>query len=112
LAGGGGKESVAEWKNSCEREGVGNAETKTMEVAAPRSSLTPCILDDDPEQLSLLSEMISEIGYESLLTADPEEVVRLVLSGICRVILADVHLPGIHAYEFLDRLLRVDPGFT
>ena len=35
---------------------------------------------------------------------------RLVQSGTCRVILADAHLPGIHAYEFLDRLLRVDPG--
>jgi CheY-like chemotaxis protein len=89
---------------------VGNVETKTLEIAAPRSSLTPCILDDDPEQLSVLSEMISEIGYESLLTDDPEEAVRLVQSGACRVILADVHLPGIHAYEFLDRLLRVDPG--
>jgi CheY-like chemotaxis protein len=57
-------------------------ETKTMEVAAPRSSLTPSILDDDPEQLRVLSEMISEIGYESLLTADLEEAVRLVQSGI------------------------------
>jgi CheY-like chemotaxis protein len=53
-----------------------------MEVAAPRSSLTPSILDDDPEQLRVLSEMISEIGYESLLTADLEEAVRLVQSGI------------------------------
>jgi DNA-binding NtrC family response regulator len=75
---------------------VGNVETKTLEIVAPRSSLTPCILDDDPEQLSLLSEMISEIGYESLLTDNPEEAVRLVQSGACRVI--------------LDRLLRVDPG--
>jgi DNA-binding NtrC family response regulator len=89
---------------------VGNVETKTLEIVAPRSSLTPGILDDDPAQLSLLSEMTSEIGYESLLTDDPEEAVRLVQSGACRVILADVHLPGIHAYEFLDRLLRVDAG--
>jgi CheY-like chemotaxis protein len=89
---------------------VANVETKTIEVVGPRSALTPCILDDDPEQLSLLSKMISEMGYESLLTDDPEEAVRLVQSGTCRVILADVHLPGIHAYEFLDRLLRVDPG--
>ena len=89
---------------------MGNVEIKTIEVATPRSSLTPCNLDDDPEQLSVLSEMISEIGYESLLTDDPEEAVRLVQSGICRVILADVHLPGVPAYELRDRLLRVDPG--
>jgi DNA-binding NtrC family response regulator len=89
---------------------VRHFEAKTVEVAAPRSSLTPCILDDDPEQLNLLSQMLSGMGYESLPTSDPEEAVRLVQSGACRLILADVHLPGADAYEFLDRVLRVDPG--
>jgi DNA-binding NtrC family response regulator len=83
---------------------------KTVEAPTQRRSLTPCILDDDPEQLSLLSEMISEMGYDSLPTSDPEEAVRLVHSGACRLILADVHLPGADAYGFLDRVLRVDPG--
>lgn len=50
------------------------------------------------------------MGYESLPTSDPEEALRLVQSGACRVMLADVHLPGVDAYEFLDRVLRVDPG--
>jgi CheY-like chemotaxis protein len=98
------EEGGAEWRKSCEEGEAGNVETKTIEVVAPRSSLTPCILDDDPEQLTLLSEMISEMGYELLPTADSEEAIRLVHSGIC----ADVQRPGIHAYEFLDRLLRVD----
>ena len=53
-------EAEAQWSNSCERGSVGNVETKTIEVVAPRSSLTPCILDDDREQLTVLSEMISE----------------------------------------------------
>src|ERR1700732_2887723 len=71
------------WKRGC-----GNVETKTIQAAAPPGSLTPCILDDDPEQLSVLSEMFSEIGYQSLLTADPEDAVPLMRSGDCRVILA------------------------
>ena len=50
------------------------------------------------------------MGYESLPTSDPEEALRLVQSGACRVMLADVHRPGVDAYEFLDRVLRVDPG--
>ena len=79
-------------------------------MLAPRGSLTPCILDDDPAQLKLHSEMISGMGYESLPTSDPEEALRLVQSGACRVMLADVHRPGVDAYEFLDRVLRVDPG--
>ena len=81
-----------------------------MEAPASRSSLTPCILDDEPEQLNLLSEMISELGYEALPTSDPEEALRLVQSGACRLILADVHRHGTDEYEFLDRVLRVDPG--
>ncbi len=77
---------------------------------AARSSLTPCILDDDPAQLELLSDMIAELGYESLLTSDPEEALRVVQSGACRLILANVHLPDADAYDFLDRVLRLDPG--
>lgn len=89
---------------------MGNVETKLAETVATRSSLTPCILDNDPKQLKVLSEMISGIGYDSLPTADPEEAVRLVQSGVCRVILLDVYLPGLNAYELLGRLLRIDPG--
>jgi DNA-binding NtrC family response regulator len=89
---------------------MGHVEAKPVEVLALRSSLTPCILDDDPEQLQLLSQMISHMGYEALPTSDPEEALRLVQSGACRLMLADVHLPGAGAYEFLDRVLRVDPG--
>jgi DNA-binding NtrC family response regulator len=54
--------------------------------------------------------MISEIGYDNLPTSDPEEALRLVQSGACRLILTDVHLPGANAYAFLDRVLSSDPG--
>ena len=40
-------------------------ETKTLEVAAPSSTLKPCILDEDPEQLQQLSALIHDMGYES-----------------------------------------------
>jgi DNA-binding NtrC family response regulator len=110
------------------------AETKSLEISALRRSLTPCILDEDPEQLRLLSQMILEMGYEALPTADPERALRLVQSGASRLILVDVEVPlpasemsstptpegsctprferaaKRDAYEFLDRLVRVDPG--
>ena len=73
-------------------------------------TLTPCILDDVPEQLRLLSEMISEIGYDALQTSDPEEALRLVQSGACCLLITDVHLPGADAYAFLDPVLSSDPG--
>jgi two-component system response regulator HydG len=84
--------------------------TKTVEIVAPKSALTPCILDDDPAQLEMLSAVIADMGYEAISTSDPEEALRLVKNGQCRLVLIDVHMPGINGYEFLDRASRCDPG--
>ena len=89
---------------------VAHAYSKSVEIATLKTSLTPCILDDDPAQLDVLSAQIGDMGYEAIPTADPEEALRLVRAGRCRLVLADVHMPGIHEYEFLDRALRADPG--
>src|SRR5260370_20917980 len=50
------------------------------------------------------------MGYESIPTADPEEALRLVKSGQCRMVVEDVHMRGMDGYEFLDRVSRSDPG--
>jgi len=89
---------------------VAQSSTKSVEVLAPRASLTPCILDDDPAQLEMLSELIGHLGYEAIPTSDPERALQLVRSGKCRLVLADVHMPGMGGYEFLDMALRGDPG--
>ena len=89
---------------------MGQATTRSLEIATPRAVFTPCILDDDPEQLDLLSEQIAGFGYEAVSTSNPEEALRLVRSGNCRLILADMHMPSMGGYEFLDQALRCDPG--
>lgn len=83
---------------------------KNVEIAAPRMALTPCILDEDPGQLEGLAAVIGEMGYEPIPTTDPEEALRLVRRGRCRLLLADLHMPGMRRYEFLDQVLRCDPG--
>src|ERR1700680_4676859 len=76
-------------------------------MVAPSSALTPCILDDDPEQLESLANLAQELGYEAILTSDAGEAIKSIRSGRSRLLLAD---PGIQGYEFLDRALRTDPG--
>ena len=89
---------------------MGPLSAKTLEIATPKASLIPCVLDDDPAQLEMLTDQIGSFGYEAIPTSEPEEALRLVRTGKCKLVLADVHMPGINGYEFLDRALRGDPG--
>jgi DNA-binding NtrC family response regulator len=58
----------------------------------------------------MLSAQIADMGYAAVATADPQEALRLVRSGRCRLVLADVLMPEMDGYEFLDQALRTDPG--
>jgi hypothetical protein len=62
---------------------VAHAYGKAVELAAPKTSLTPCLLDDDRAQLDLLSAVMADMGYEAITTSDPEEALGVVRSGRC-----------------------------
>jgi len=70
--------SRAGWKSRCHEVSVAQTHVKTVEKGATRSSLTPCILDDDPAQLEMLAALIADIGYEPITTSSPAEALKLV----------------------------------
>ena len=76
----------------------------------PRVKLTPCILDDDSAQLEMMSALIKAMGYEPISTADPNQALELIRQGRCRLVLVDVHMPGIDGYAFLEQAIQCDPG--
>ena len=84
--------------------------TKTAEWIDPKTSLMPCILDDDPGQLEMLTSLVASMGYEAIPTADPEQALKLIKRGRCRLALVDVHMPAMDGYEFLSQALQSDPG--
>ena len=45
----------------------------SLELISPGALLTPCILDDDPAQLELMTELVASAGFEAVATTDPEE---------------------------------------
>jgi DNA-binding NtrC family response regulator len=84
---------------------------KPIEVSTSRTSLTPGIFDDDPVERDALSTLIIfDMGYEPISTSDPEEALRLIRVGRCRLVFASIHLETHDPYEFLARALRCDPG--
>ena len=83
--------------------------TKPAELTPARASLTPCVLDDDPAQLEMLSALIGNMGYEAIPTLEPQEALKLIRHGRCWMVLVDVHMPEMDGYEFLNQALRQDP---
>src|SRR5437899_1294057 len=111
-------ERTSKWQRKC-RTGTLRAtgipivafiSSKSLELMPPTPSLTPCILEDDPAQLDMLSAIIAEMGYESITTSDPEEALKLVKRGRCRLALVHVRMQKMDGHEFLDRALRSEPG--
>jgi two-component system response regulator HydG len=80
------------------------------DIAVPTLSLTPCIVDDDQQQLNDLTAVIVGMGYAPIATRDPNEALALVKYGRCRLVLVAAHMPEMSGYEFLDQALRSNPG--
>ena len=87
-----------------------HSQVKPFPSDALNSPLRPCILEDDPEQLAVLSAQVTQLGYEPISTSDPHEALGLLRAGRCRFMLVDVRMPAMDGHEFLDRALQIDPG--
>src|SRR5579864_7290597 len=83
---------------------------RTLEAYTRQRQRLPKILviDDKPDTLLLLRELLSSRGYEVLSTTEPHEMAELVHSEKPDLVLMDVLMPGISGYE-LCRQLKGDP---
>lgn len=66
------------------------------------------IVEDNPQSLKLVRDILRIKGYQTLETETGEEGVRLARERRPALILMDIQLPGINGIEALQRL-RADP---
>ena len=86
----------------------GPDELAALPREAARQRTRILAVDDDPQILWYVRHTLSEAGYTTIVTGDPEEVDRLVEVEKPHLILLDVALPGTSGFELMKRI----PGIT
>lgn len=78
--------------------------------ALARKNLSICVLDDDSSQVELSVELLEKAGFTAVGTTDPQEALRKIELGGCRVAVVDLKMPQMDGFAFLEKALQLDPG--
>ncbi len=91
-----------------EEEGTDVADGPDELAAVPREAARQrtriLAVDDDPQMLWYVRHTLSEAGYTTTVTGDPEQVERLVEVEKPHLILLDLALPGTSGFELMKRI--------
>lgn len=69
------------------------------------------IVEDDPDNLHLLSLYLETVGFTDVIgTSESKNVLELVEQRMPDLILLDLHMPGVDGFEVMDRIGRAVPG--
>ena len=65
------------------------------------------VVDDDPQALRYVRDALSRAGYAPVVTADPEEALRLIETNRPGLVLLDLMLPGTDGTELMGRIFSL-----
>ena len=65
------------------------------------------VVDDDPQALRYVRDALSRAGYAPVVTADPEEALRLIETNRPGLVLLDLMLPGTDGTELMQRIFSL-----
>ena len=65
------------------------------------------VVDDDPQALRQVRDALAKLGYAPVVTADPEEVYRLIEAEQPHLVLLDLMLPGTDGIELMQGILEI-----
>ncbi|MEO8039799.1 MAG: response regulator [Betaproteobacteria bacterium] len=75
-----------------------------MATSAPRDGDVVLIVDDVPDNLAVLSDLLGEAGYVVLVATDGERAIETARRIVPDVILLDAVMPGLDGFETCRRL--------
>jgi len=80
-------------------------------ASSPEPRETILVVDDEPEVLSMASDMLRAFGYRVLSTGDPREALRLARSSTdpIHLLLSDVVMPLMNGGELARQLRAIRP---
>lgn len=67
-------------------------------------------IDDDPNMLRIVAQLLSSHGYDVISLDDPTRLQRELLTRDCRVVLLDIDMPQANGLEVLREVKRHDGG--
>ena len=65
------------------------------------------VVDDDPQELRYVRDVLVQSGYQPLVTGDPEEAARLMNEESPKLALLDLVLPDTDGIELMQAILRI-----
>lgn len=73
--------------------------------------ITILVIDDNPVNLKLASEVLRSAGHDVVRAEDAEQAWRLLETRMPQLVLTDISLPGMSGLE-LTRKLKTDPRYA
>jgi CheY-like chemotaxis protein len=67
------------------------------------------LVDNDPQVMTILGEMLADVGHQVAPVGSGEDAVRAFPSGRFDLVITNLGMPGMNGWEVADRLRARDP---
>ena len=93
---------VAEERSSRAPAGFGRSPARSPKES--REGIPILVVDDDPLMLRMVRDALSGVGYEAVVTGDPQQVPHLIETKKPQLVLLDLMLPGRDGIELMEQV--------
>lgn len=102
-----GSEFIVEIPLKMKHNSVSNLSPVANEGKAPED-ISLLVVDDDPIQLMMASEMISKLNINCITESNPDRVISLVDSKLFDILFIDINLAGSTGFELISRINKLE----